>query len=45
MSKKKPTYEMCTYCEKIKFCLEWEKTHEMVCYNCRLEFLNEEFGL
>lgn len=40
--------EICAYCEENKPSREvkkWEKTGELVCYDCRLEMLEEEFNL
>ena len=34
---------LCVYCEKYKEVKVWEKTGEMVCYDCRLDFLDQEF--
>ena len=33
---------MCVYCEEEKECLVWEKTGEMVCYDCRMDFIDQE---
>jgi len=37
-------YGMCVYCEKNKEVKIWEKTGELVCYDCRLDFLDQEFN-
>lgn len=40
-------YIKCTYCNEEKpanSVKEWEKTGELVCYDCRIELLDEEFA-
>jgi hypothetical protein len=41
--KNKTIKTICAYCEEAKQCVKWDKTDEMVCYDCRLRFLDEEF--
>jgi len=36
-------YGICVYCEEYKEVKVWERTGEKVCYDCRLDFLDQEF--
>lgn len=36
-------HDICVYCEENKEVKIWEKTGEKVCYDCRLDFLDQEF--
>ena len=44
---KKQTKEQCVYCDELETkdnpVKEWKETYEMVCYDCRLSLLNQEF--
>ncbi len=34
---------VCPYCEEYKETVTWAETQEDVCYDCRLDLLNQEF--
>lgn len=36
--------KVCAYCEEYKETVVWKETDEYVCYDCRLDLLNQEFG-
>ena len=33
----------CPYCGELKETVVWKETGERVCYDCRLDLLNQEF--
>jgi len=35
--------DICVYCEENKQVRVWKETGELVCYDCRLDFLDDEF--
>ena len=35
--------KVCPYCSKYKQCVLWKETNEWVCYDCRLDLLEQEF--
>ena len=39
------TEKKCEYCEEIKIVRKWKETDELVCYECRQDFLEDEFNL
>jgi len=36
-------YGICVYCEEHKEVRTWKQTGEKVCYDCRVDFLDQEF--
>jgi hypothetical protein len=38
------TNGVCVYCKKYKEVKVWKQTDEEVCYDCRLDLLDEEFA-
>jgi len=35
--------KICPYCDKLKWVKVWQETGEEVCFECRLDLLEQEF--